>query len=107
MEDPFATTTTAATEETTQPATTGPATTQPDNPDCAASNNNWKCCSGGNKCGHMEGDCDKNTDCLRGHFCGDNNCNNVAAVYGMDCCERVATTLAVTIGNYSTVVQMS
>ena len=43
------------------------------------------CCDG--QCGHMEGDCDSNSDCLPGHECGDNNCPDVKTFEtDDDCC---------------------
>ena len=47
------------------------------------------CCSDDHKCGHGEGDCDKDSDCKDGLICGENNCQ---MAYGAqwstsdDCC---------------------
>merc|ERR1712180_535338 len=53
----------------------------------------WTCCSTYTPCGHGEGDCDSNSDCKRGHFCGNGNCKDLVPnlpreSHTMDCCER-------------------
>merc|ERR1712226_1739446 len=45
------------------------------------------CCSGGNyKCLEGEGDCDSDSDCAPGLFCGTNNCQGPNFDSGDDCC---------------------
>merc|ERR1711974_368315 len=45
------------------------------------------CCSGGNyKCLEGEGDCDSDSDCAPGLYCGTNNCQGPNFDSGDDCC---------------------
>merc|ERR1712013_696605 len=53
----------------------------------------WTCCSTYTPCGHGEGDCDSNSDCKLGHFCGNGNCKDLVSnlpreSLTMDCCKR-------------------
>ena len=45
------------------------------------------CCGSGNyKCLAGEGDCDSDSDCASGLFCGTNNCQGPNFDSGDDCC---------------------
>ena len=49
------------------------------------------CCSSNNHCWEGEGDCDLNTDCARGLFCGVDNCQGKeweGMSHHYDCCVR-------------------
>ena len=72
-------------------------------PRCTAKNTDWDCCgtkadydyyddfygramgSTNYKCNENEGDCDTNSDCADGLFCGTNNCPE-GFPEGFDCC---------------------
>ena len=44
------------------------------------------CCKTNALCGIGEGDCDKDSDCLEGLSCGDNNCVGKGFTKQADCC---------------------
>jgi len=48
----------------------------------------WNFCSAGKPCGHGQGDCDGNSQCKSGHYCGDDNCGDYHndAQSRADCC---------------------
>ena len=58
-----------------------------------ACNGGDSCCTEDNKCGEQEGDCDKDSDCLDGLKCGENNCASKSGSEwdaGDDCCYKPA-----------------
>ena len=44
---------------------------------CAGGNT---CCTPNNKCGELEGDCDRDSDCDDGLMCGIDNCKRITGI---------------------------
>ena len=54
-------------------------------PSCEYSNENWDCCSVACPCIEGEGDCDSDSECVAGLYCGSDNCG-AGALSSFDCC---------------------
>ena len=53
---------------------------------CGAAVSDWTCCTSNHPCMFPDGDCDYDSDCRGGLYCGTDNCGP-AFPSGFDCCE--------------------